>query len=136
MIEFKEHEKAMGRGAGPDLTPLIDMVFLLLIFFLLTSSLINRSVPVDPPRSDQGQASRRQELVVTIAGDGSLSLNGEPVSEGGLVAALRALPGGAGGRELFIQADRSVAFQRVVDVMDLAGRAGVEDISFLVEKRE
>jgi biopolymer transport protein ExbD len=136
MIEFKEHEKSTSRELGLDLTPLIDMVFLLLIFFLLTSALTSRSVSVSLPRSDQGRSIQSQELIVTVAFDGTLLLNERPVTAEELSAAVEDLFNTGYTGELFVQADQGVRFQRVVDVMDIARRAGADTISFLVEKRE
>jgi biopolymer transport protein ExbD len=136
MIEFEYGRNVTEGGAGPDMTPMIDMIFQLLIFFLLTSFFIMPAVNVSLPKSRSTQAQAPGSLVLTVERDGNLELAGQPVS-------LRDLPGLLGAaleqrtdRMVLIQSDRGVAFGRVVEVMEAAREAGAGEISFLVERVE
>ena len=132
MIEFEEERRLVERSRGPDLTPMIDVVFLLLIFFLLTSYVILPSIQVNLPESETALVNEPAELSLTITEDRRLYLNDEAISENRLEEALRAIfsrnPNG-----IVIQSDRRVPFGFVVEIMDLTKRAGAENISFLVE---
>ena len=132
MIEFEEERRLVERSQGPDLTPMIDMVFLLLIFFLLTSYVILPSIQVNLPESETALVNEPADLSLTIKQDRSLYLNDEAISKNRLEKVLRATfsrsPNG-----IVIQSDRDVPFGFVVEIMDLTKKAGAESISFLVE---
>ncbi len=136
MIEFKEYESSAGKNPGPDLTPLIDMVFLLLIFFLLTSFLVSPSIRVNLPKTTDAELTEKPEVIVTILNDGSLLFNGRQATPQKLSNMLRRSYAFQRTREVVIQSDREVAFKRVVEVMDISRNAGAENISFLVERRK
>lgn len=135
MIEFEEFHDSLNRGSGPDLTPLIDMVFLLLIFFLLTSFFVRPSIPVRLPEAEQAQLTEKPDVSITIKKDGNLLLNGEPISEDSLLRSLKRIHAFQLSREVIIQSDREVPFGRVVQIMDLSKKAGAKNISFLVEQK-
>jgi len=136
VIEFKEYEESLTKNSGPDMTPLIDMVFLLLIFFLLTSFLSRPSISVDLPESETAGMSGMPELSVVIKRDGGLLLNEVEVTENQLFRRLSQDFTLQRSRELIIQSDRGVPFGRVIEVMDIAKKAGAENMSFLVERKE
>ena len=134
MIEFEEFEETISKGSGPDLTPLIDMVFLLLIFFLLTSFLTRPIIPVVLPEAEIAELSKDQDISVTVRRDGSLLLNSEEISDEKLARTLKRLYTYRQSRELIIQSDKEVHFGRVVEVMDISKKSGARTISFLVEQ--
>ena len=136
MIEFEYGRNVTEGSAGPDMTPMIDVIFQLLIFFLLTSFFIMPAVNVSLPKSRSAQSQSPGSLILTVERDGDLELAGQPVS-------LRDLPGLLGAalerrndRTVLIQSDRGVAFGRVVEVMEAAREGGAGEISFLVERVE
>lgn len=133
MIEFEEFNESADKGTGPDLTPLIDMVFLLLIFFLLTSFFARPSIPVDLPRVSEAEVAENQDITITIEKGGGIMLNGEHLRPRKLEETLEWIYSSTDAKEAVIQSDREVPFGRVVEVMDIAKRAGAEGISFLVE---
>jgi biopolymer transport protein ExbD len=136
VIEFETFNDKSEGGQGPDLTPLIDMVFLLLIFFLLTSFFIRPTVPVDLPEASEARYEEQQDVTITIEKEGRMLLNGRPVSEKRLADTLLWIFTSTDATRAVIQSDRSVPFGRVVEAMDIAKQAGAEGISFLVEQRE
>lgn len=136
MIEFKEYEESLTKNSGPDMTPLIDMVFLLLVFFLLTSFLSRPSISVELPESETANMSGVPKVSVIIKRGGGLVLNEEEVTDMQLFRRLKQTYALQASRELVIQSDRGVAFGRVIEVMDIAKKAGAENMSFLVERKE
>jgi len=136
VIEFEEFNGSADKTTGPDLTPLIDMVFLLLIFFLLTSFFARPSIPVDLPRSSEAEVAESQDVTITIEKGGGVMLNGEHLLPRKLEKTLEWIYSSTDAKEAVIQSDREVPFGRVVEVMDIAKRAGAEGISFLVESQE
>jgi biopolymer transport protein ExbD len=133
MIELDYGRDLTERGAGPDLTPMIDMIFQLLIFFLLTSFLLVPAVNVALPRSRSPEATPPSTLTLTVRQDGSLLLAGQSVLVEDLPSLISAAMAGKTERTLIVQADRGVAFGRVVEVMEAARSGGAQDISFLVQ---
>ena len=136
MIEFKEFEESWGSRSGFDITPLLDMIFILLIFFLLTASATAPVISVDLPEIEVSEAAVEQEIIVSIDYEGSLFLNGEAVSASELPGRLAVIYSGRVSSEVYIEADRGVDFGYVVEVMELCRQSGAGGISFLVEQKE
>ena len=136
MIQFKEFDESRSREKWPDLTPLLDMVFLLLIFFLLTSFLSRPAVPVSLPEAENAEPRSGDVAVITVLKDGSILLNGVPTTEDDLPDALREAEGFSVSGEVIIQADKEVPFGKVVGIMDGSKRGGAKSLSFLVEWRQ
>ncbi len=133
MIEFDYGKDLTERGSGPDLTPMIDMIFQLLIFFLLTSFLLVPAINVALPRSRSPEATPPAAMTLTVRRDGSLQLAGQVVQVEDLPSLVSAALAGRSDAAIVLQADRGVAFGRVVEVMEAARSGGARDISFLVE---
>jgi len=136
VIEFNIERSIVEKRRGPDLMPLIDMVFILLIFFLLTSSALQPAVDVELPETSEGRLSELPTLVVTIQSDGTLLIDEKRVSRDLFFQSIESRYREQPDTELTIRADRRVAFGEVVKVMDLCKRAGAEEVSFLVEVEE
>jgi biopolymer transport protein ExbD len=136
MIDFEYGRDLTEGGTGPDMTPMIDMIFQLLIFFLLTSFFILPAVNVALPRSRSQQTQPPSALSLTIERDGGLLLAGRRVEMDELAALLATALVQRDDRTVVIQSDRGVPFGRVVQVMEAARDGGAQDISFLVERDE
>ena len=115
-----------------DITPLIDVVFLLLIFFMVTTTFQQETrLKVDLPEAVSGAPSVRQErIVLEVSAEGGYQLQGEAVesSREALRAALAAL-GPAGERPLVLQADGKAPHDAVVRAMDAARLSGFDKLS-------
>jgi len=132
MIDFGEHQP---RRKYLDLTPMIDVVFLLLIFFMLTSIFGRPMLPLNLPGSESGEIAEEPPVTVSILEDRSLHLNNDPISLDALPAALSKLFAGSRSRDLSLRADRDVPFGDVVKIMDLSRLGGAEEISVVTEAR-
>lgn len=121
------------------LTPLIDVVFLLLIFFLVTSEFEEEERRLDivlpSATSATPMISKPREIVVDIDSGGSLYLSGQPTSLLELQRLLRiAVASNPTNQTVVIRADRSTSFQPVVSVMDLCNKSGVSDYSVTTQE--
>jgi len=132
MIEFDEHRS---EKTGIDLTPMIDVVFLLLIFFLLTSIFGRVSLPVNLPLSGSVTPPEQRAEQVLVEKDGSIQFNGRTVSAAELSDVLKQLPRVVQERGVQLLSDRSVPFGRIVEVMDAIKRAGIERITVLADRK-
>lgn len=125
-MEFGERRR---ESRAIDLVPLINIVFLLLIFFMLTSTLVTPDAfDVALPESKQGQPAEPQPVVILIGGDGSLALDNEPVSLSELEPALAAARAEDPGATLLIKADAQATTADVAAVLRRARAAGVERV--------
>ena len=123
-MKFKRQTKAQ---LEINLTPLIDVVFLLLIFFMVTTTFTRETrLTVDLPEA-QGvsQEQQQEQLEITIAADGKYAVNGKALVNTKpevLKAALIELSGGDNSLPLVITADALTPHQSVVTAMDVAGQ--------------
>jgi len=136
VIEFNIERSIVEKRRGPDLMPLIDMVFILLIFFLLTSSALQPVVDVELSKTTEGKITDLPTVVVTIQSNGTLLIDEKGVSMDRFFPSIKSRYREQPNTELTIRADRRVAFGQVVKIMDLYKRAGAEEVSFLVEVEE
>ncbi len=131
MIDFGEH---VSERKTLDLTPMIDVVFLLLIFFMLTSIFAKPAIPLDLPQAETAESVREPEVAVAVKLDGTILLNGDLVAQERLYPALAALYEGRRNREISLLADKGVPFGRVVEIMDVARKAGAENLTVVAER--
>jgi len=125
------------RSAGLvlEVTPLVDVVFLLLIFFLLTATFVrNPNIPIRLPQASVNQIQpQKRELMVGITTEGDLRYEGKAVNFAQLRRAMQKIHTTAPETMVLIQADRQSRHGRVVEVMDLAKRVGFERIGIAIE---
>lgn len=121
------------------LTPLIDVVFLLLIFFLVTSEFEEEEQRLDivlpSATSAVPMTSKPREVVVDIDAEGEIYLRGQPTSLDELGRLLRiAVNNNPTNQSVVIRADRETSFQPVVSVMDVCNQSGVSDYSVTTQE--
>ncbi|MFI9654067.1 biopolymer transporter ExbD [Guyparkeria sp. GHLCS8-2] len=112
-----------------NLIPLIDVVFMLLIFFMLTTTFVHdRTLKVDLPISESGSSERAEveNHVIELDARGEIAIDGTRVSEPDLPRVLAEMAND--GRPVVLWADAQVINQRVVTVLDQARRAGIDKI--------
>jgi biopolymer transport protein ExbD len=127
MLAFREFEERFNKKKSADFTPLIDVIFNLLLFYLLTSSVMVSSFLVAlPSAGNVSEAAASHTLVLTR--DGGLLWDNRAVSLQDLPQALRR----AAAKRLTLEADEGAPFGKVTELMDLARAAGFEEISFTV----
>jgi biopolymer transport protein ExbD len=121
-----------GRGAVVEMTPLIDIVFQLLIFFLLTATFQDQSsLDVDLARAkSQERSAEAQKVVVSIATDGRFEIDNVVVEENELELRLCA-HAQKGDKTLHIRADRESQHAYLVSVMDIGKRCEFSKMGIL-----
>ena len=117
------------------LTPLIDIVFLLLIYFLLTTNfLVDEGIKIKLPRAKASAPQTEKEITVYIDGQGRAFLGTEEVSLTMLFDRLKEMIGGEENKLVVIRADRAVILNKAVKVMDVAKAAGAGRLCLATEK--
>jgi biopolymer transport protein ExbD len=118
-----------------NVTPLVDIVLVLLIIFMVTATYIVRaSIEVDLPRAAHGGEATGTVLSIVVAKDGQLFLDGVRRSEDELVARTREAVARDGDARVVIAADRAALHGAVVRVIDLVKGAGATRFAIHVEK--
>ncbi|HBD13565.1 MAG TPA: biopolymer transporter ExbD [Porticoccaceae bacterium] len=129
------------RDQGVNLTPLIDVVFLLLIFFMVSTTFTRQTeLVVNLPEADAAPSETQAKSIdVLITADGNYSLNGIALVNTQiktLMAGLKELSAGRTDIPLTITADANVRHQAVVTAMDAAGRLGFGNLSIITQAPE
>ena len=127
---------ARRRGMITDInvTPLVDIMLVLLIIFMLTANLIARqSLEIDLPKASQGTSPPASPLAILLLRDGTLRLAGAPVTPQGLRDAIRQAVGANPAVQAVIAADKSVSHGRVVWVLDLIKSLGVASFAIQID---
>ena len=122
-----------------DITPLIDVVFQLLIFFMLTTTFVTHpTIKVDLPKaSEKAQPQKNpDEIVVALTRDGRIVYDGHAVDTSSLESVFRKAAGQKPDTTVMLQADREVTHGRVVQVMDLARRAGLRKLAIATQAEQ
>ena len=126
-----------GRGrrtpmAEINVTPLVDVMLVLLIVFMVTAPLLTAAVPVDLPDSRANPIdSEARAVTLSIDARGTVYIDDKAVPRGGLAEALEALPRAGTGPDIALRADRSLDYGRVMAVMGELNRARLNRISLV-----
>jgi len=130
MIEFDVFNNS---DKSPDMTPMIDMVFLLLIFFLLTSVFQVPAVATNLPDSSTASTITPQDVVISMKENGEIYFNDKQISLHALGYMIKHSIDVTSVKEVSIASDKGVDFASIMAVMDIARESGAESVSFLTD---
>ena len=129
------HRRRRAPMAEINVTPLVDVMLVLLIIFMVTAPLLVAGVPVDLPESRAGALDQQAEPVqVAIDAAGRITIDEQPVADTALAAkfaTLAAQPQPPEGRRIYLRADRSLDYGRVMRVMGELNRAGLNRVALV-----
>jgi biopolymer transport protein TolR len=117
-----------------NVTPLVDVMLVLLIVFMITAPLLTVGVPVDLPETTAEAIIDPQEpLVITLQKDGRLYIQESEVGLDTLVDKLMAITENKPDTKIFVKADKEVAYGQVMELMGRVTTAGFRQVSLIVE---
>jgi biopolymer transport protein TolR len=118
-----------------NVTPLVDVMLVLLIIFMVTAPLMTSGVSVDLPKTNaQPLNSDSEPLTVTIKADGSIFLQDQGVDIGDLVGKLQAIAQNNPERRIFVRGDKDLPYGRIMEVMGTITQGGFTKVALLAEQ--
>lgn len=124
--------------AGMQLAPMIDIVFLLLIFFIVTwqFSRSETEMKISVPSSEEGADPKRVigEIIVNVRADGEVIVDGQVMSQAKLKEKLAAIVSQHKNQPVRLRGDAKTEYQTIVEVIDTCQKAGIWNISFATQR--
>ena len=119
-----------------NMTPMVDIMLVLLIIFIITVPVMKHSINIDLPRaSNEAQIIKPETIRLTVDAQGSYFINEVPLSETELAPRLKLTAAQNPQPELHIRGDKNVRYERVAQAMAAAQQAGLRKIGFITEPK-
>ena len=122
-----------GSLADINVTPLVDVVLVLLIIFMVTAPMMQKGVDVELPRAESAAGQEDQRIIVTIDRGARLYLNETSMPLTELEQHLATLASGTTDPFVYLRADQAVPYGRVMSVMDRIRKAGIERVGLVTD---
>ena len=117
-----------------NMTPLVDVMLVLLVIFMITMPLLNHSIKIDLPQADNVANKIKPETVtLSVTAAGEIHWNEQPITEKVLVERLQLAAQQVTQPEIQLRGDRRVDYEHVVKVMAAVQRAGILKLGFVTE---
>ncbi len=137
-------KRALGRSnvnADINVTPMADIMLVLLIIFMITTPLLQSGITVNLPKAknplDAPEADSKDAVVVALNRDGRIYLAKTPISESELLDFLvKRFSSGEINKTIYLKADTAVSYGRVVQIVNECRKSGVERIGLMTEKEK
>ena len=114
-----------------NVTPLVDVVLVLLLVFMVTAPMMSRGIDVELPVANQPKIDPEDRVTVTVNAEGRIYVNDKPVNAVLLEDEIRAHMERQQAKVAYLRADEGLRYGRVIDVVDKLKKAGVEQIGFV-----
>jgi biopolymer transport protein TolR len=118
-----------------NVTPLVDVMLVLLIIFMVTAPMLHQGIEVALPKAQaQNLPQRAQDpLIVSINRDGLVFVRDTPIHASQLATRLPDLLRGRGDKNLYLKGDRDVPYGKVIEVLNLLHQAGIENVGMVTD---
>ena len=114
-----------------NVTPLVDVVLVLLLVFMVTAPMMSRGIDVSLPVADQPQIPQEDRITVSLRSDGTVFVADQPVNLVLLEERLRGMTSGRPQSVVYLRADEGLRYGQVIRVVDVIRRAGIDRIGFV-----
>jgi len=121
--------------ADINVTPLVDVMLVLLIIFMVTAPMLHQGISVALPKTATTnlRSTLEDPIVLSISRDGLYYINETPVARGLLKDRLRAILRGRKEKAVLLKADRSLSYGTVIETLDLLNRMGIESLGMITD---
>jgi biopolymer transport protein ExbD len=137
VAKTRRRKRVFEQERQKNLTPLIDCVFLLLIFFMVTTVFKQPyRLQVELPQARHARAAEEKKLVASITADGRMEINREPVDQGDLDQVLLRAKQSTGSLTLILRTDKEAKHKWVLLILAAAKRVGVDTILLATEDKD
>ena len=141
MAMTSENGGRRGRGRGTytpmsdiNVTPMVDVMLVLLVVFMITAPLLTVGVPVDLPKTAASQMVGQDEpLVVTVDAKGEVFLQETKITLDQLVPRLSAITANKKDTRIFVRGDKAIAYGKVMEVMGMVNLAGFTRVALITQ---
>ncbi|HZU90716.1 MAG TPA: ExbD/TolR family protein [Stellaceae bacterium] len=117
-----------------NVTPMVDVMLVLLVIFMATAPLLSVAVPLDLPKSQAARLTEpKKPLVLSLDRNGNTFLGDERIADDALAARLAALAAEDPSRIVYVRGDRAITYNRLMGVLGLVSHAGFTRVSLLAE---
>ena len=117
-----------------NVTPMVDVMLVLLVIFMITAPLLSVGVPLDLPKSRAAQLSEpKKPVIVSINREGEAFIGDERIGTEELEGRLTALAAEDPNRIVYVRSDRTTTYERLMDVLGLVNHAGFSKVSLIAE---
>jgi biopolymer transport protein ExbD len=128
--------KREGRSVFVNVTSFIDVLFVLLLFFMVSTTFVSQpAMNLDLPKAVHSQATRQPSIVVYVREDGAVYLNDELVDVGLLEQALASRLASSTDKAVVLEADSRVSHGRVIEVLDVIKGAGAVKLTIATQPK-
>jgi biopolymer transport protein ExbD len=118
-----------------NITPMLDLAYVLLVIFIIMTTAVVQGIKVNLPKaSAQPTLAENKTKAITITADGTIYLDTFPVTMPELENLLRQYKAADPSLPVIIKADATIQYQRVVDILDLAGRLQITQLGLVTQK--
>ena len=133
----RRHDSPVAEEASIDLAPMLDIVFIMLIFFVVTTSFVKEAgIDVNRPSAQTAERKARGNILIAIAPDGALWIDKRPVDIRALRATVSRLHAENPEGSVIIQGDRDAQIGLLVAVMDQIRQAGISNVAIAADPDE
>jgi biopolymer transport protein ExbD/biopolymer transport protein TolR len=119
--------------ADINITPLVDVVLVLLIIFMLTAPILQSGIEVDVPKTKTVKEITEERLVISIDKQQRVFLGNDPINVNRIADTLRRKVRDPQGQSIFLRADENVPFGAFATVMDAVKQAGITNVSIVTQ---
>jgi len=140
---------AAGPGGGDDeevtyqpvaeinITPMVDVMLVLLIIFMVAAPLMVAGVPIELPNTSAAKVSQtKKPMVVSLTAEGDLFIRDEQVPRNALVSRLQAIRAAEGDMVVYVRADKRSTYGEVMDILGRVGEGGYPRVSLLSQPKQ
>lgn len=134
MITRKSSQRRGAAFADINITPMVDVMLVLLVIFMVTAPLLTVGVPVDLPKTEAARMNDQVEpLIISVDASGNVFLQETPIELGLLVERLIAVTGQNPDAKIYVRGDKNLNYGRVMEVMGAVAAAGFRKVSLIAE---